>query len=117
MAVDRIIQNGWRKAGISGIRSPEDVAILKNILGHDFILIAVVVSDSNVRYSRMLQRGEDRDRNTVEQFQQQDQAEEGLFHITEAMTRADYTINNDDNLEALHTAIDALVDKNGLLVA
>lgn len=117
MAVDRIFQNGWKTAGISGIRSPEDVAILRNILGRDFVLIAVTVADAQVRYRRMLKRGEDRDRNTIEQFRQQDEAEENLFHITDAMMQADYTISNDGTLEALHAAIDTLVDKNGLLVA
>lgn len=115
MTVDRILQNGWKIAGISGIRSPEDVAILRNILGRDFVLIAVTVTNPNLRYSRMLKRGEGRDRNTIEQFQQQDKAEEKLFHITEAMKQADYTVSNDDALEALHAAIDVLVYKNGLL--
>jgi len=117
MAVDRILQNGWKTAGISGIRSPEDVAILRNILGRDFVLIAVVVTDPDLRYSRMLKRGEGRDRNTTEQFQQQDRAEEKLFNISKAMNQADYTVSNDGTLEALHAAIDVLVDKKGLLTA
>ncbi|MEW6142239.1 MAG: AAA family ATPase [Chloroflexota bacterium] len=115
MAVDRIFQNGWKMTGISGIRSPEDVAILRNILGHDFILIAVTVTNPNVRYGRMIKRGESRDHNTILQFRQQDEDEERLFHITEAMRQADYTVSNDGSLTALHHAVNTLVNKKNLL--
>ncbi|MCX8125635.1 MAG: hypothetical protein N3E40_00625, partial [Dehalococcoidia bacterium] len=114
MAIDRILQKGWKLAGISGIRSPEDVSILRNILGQDFILIAVTVADPNTRYKRMLKRGEDRDHNSIEQFQKQDEAEESLFHISTAMAQADYTISNDSSIDALYSAIDTIISTQGL---
>jgi len=40
--------NGWKVAGISGIRSLEDVTALKEKLGRDFVLINVYISDPQV---------------------------------------------------------------------
>jgi len=115
MAVKRIIQNGWKTAGVSGIRSPEDVAILHNILGPDFVLIQVTVADPEIRYSRMAKRGEGRDRATTDEFRRQDEAEEKLFRVTKAMRLANFGLSNNGSLADLHKQIDALVTAKGLL--
>jgi dephospho-CoA kinase len=54
MVVDKIRENGWKSAGISGVRSAKDVDILRGELGEDFVLIDVYVSDPRVRFERML---------------------------------------------------------------
>ena len=61
LIAERIRQNGWDFAAISGIRSLEDITILKNAFGEDFILIHVSVTDPHIRYGRMRERGEERD--------------------------------------------------------
>jgi predicted chitinase len=55
------------------------------------------------------------DAQQYEQFLMQDEAEEALFHITEAGEQADYAIGNDGSLTDLHKAIDQLVSGNGIL--
>ena len=115
LIAERIRHNGWDFAAISGIRSLEDVAILKNAFGADFILIHVYVTDPRVRYGRMRERGEERDPHTYEQFIRQDDAEEGLFHISEACARADYSLANDGTLDDLHQALDRLISDEELL--
>jgi dephospho-CoA kinase len=117
LLADRIRHSGWKIAGISGIRSLDDVSILKGIFGKEFILIQVYISDPHVRYSRMTRRGEGRDPHSYEQFLQQDEAEEKLFSLKEAERRADYSISNDGTLDDLRQEIDRLVSDKGLLTA
>ena len=116
LTAEKMRQNGWEIGGITGIRSLDDVKVLKSFYGKDFILINVYVSNPEVRYNRMLKRGEGRDPHTYEQFLRQDEAEEELFHIQSAAQHANYSINNDGTLDDLHNEIDRLVGDKGLLL-
>ena len=116
LAAENIQRNGWSIGGITGIRSLDDVIVLRNIFGKDFILINVSVSNPEIRYNRMSKRGEDRDPHTYEHFLRQDAAEEELFHIQSAAQDADYTIGNDGTLNDLHCEIDRLVTEKSLIV-
>src|SRR5271157_4471157 len=44
LAAEKIHRNGWQIGGITGIRSLDDVQILRSSFGQDFILINVYVS-------------------------------------------------------------------------
>ena len=113
--VDRIRENGWKVAGISGIRTPDDVLVLKDSFGEDFVLLHIYVSDPRVRYERIRKRGEARDPQTYEEFLWQDRTEEELFRVKEAIKYADYSEGNDGTLEDLHREVDKLVSEKGLL--
>lgn len=115
LLADKIRHSGWKIAGISGIRSLDDVSLLKDIFGKDFVLIHVYITDPHVRYSRMTRRGEGRDPHSYEQLLLQDKAEEELFSLEEAERRADYSISNNGTLDDLHREIDRLVSGKGLL--
>ena len=115
MVVDKIREKGWKIAGISGVRSPKDVAILRKELGNNFVLMYVYVTDPHVRFERMLKRGEGRDAKAYEQFLQQDKDEEKLFNIEKAASKADYSLSNDGSLGDLRNAIDNLVSDDKLL--
>jgi dephospho-CoA kinase len=114
-AAEKILRNGWQIGGITGIRSLDDVQTLRNSFGKDFVLINIYISIPEVRYNRMRQRNESRDPRSYEQFINQDEAEEDLFHIQSAAQYADYCLNNDGSLDDLHKEIDELVIKKGLL--
>jgi dephospho-CoA kinase len=114
MAADKIRENGWNIAGISGVRTPDDVRILRETFAMNFVLIRVFVTDPKVRYSRMVARGEGRDPKSYEQFLQQDKNEEACFSVQEVEAMADYSVANDGTLDDLHRAIDRLVDAKGL---
>ena len=115
LTADKMRQNGWAIGGITGIRSLDDVDVLKTGFGKDFILINVYVSNPEVRYQRMLKRGEGRDPHSYEQFLKQDAGEEELFHIQSAARFADHSISNDGTLDHMHEEIDRLVSEKGLL--
>ena len=115
MVVEKIREKGWKIAGISGVRSPKDVSILRSELGNKFVLIYVYVTDPHVRFERMLKRGEGRDAKAYEQFLQQDKDEEKLFNIEKAAAKADYSLDNDRSLGDLRQAIDNLVTDDKLL--
>jgi len=106
MLAARLRQSNLKIAGISGIRSLEDIRILKETCGKDFILIRVDVSDPHLRFQRMTRRHEARDPRSYEQFLTQEASEEQLFHVGDAEKMADYTIDNDGSLDDLHSQID-----------
>jgi dephospho-CoA kinase len=116
MAAQEILKRGWKVAGISGVRSPEDVAAMKEMFGNGFILVRVDISDPGIRFERVRLRGERRDPLTREAFQEQDRNEEQEFQINRAEAMADYSIDNSGTLEELHRQIDDLVASKRLLV-
>jgi len=102
LAIERSEQNGWDTAGISGVRTLEDVSYLKDKFGCDFILFHILVSDPRIRYERTRKRARARDPQTYDEFLEQDRAEQSLFGISQAIKRADYSLNNDKSIEHLH---------------
>jgi dephospho-CoA kinase len=115
LLADKIRDEKLPAVGISGVRSLADVTVLKSVFGGDCVLINVEVSDSRRRFERMVARGEERDPDSFEQFLEQEQREEELFHIEEAQDMADFTILNNGTLADLHEAIDHLVREKNLL--
>ena len=109
LAAERIASQGWAVAGISGVRSAEDVGLLKSLYGREFVLIHVLVGDDRVRFERMAKRAEARDPKDVDRFHDLDRREEELFHVSEAAALADFTLANDRTLADLHANIDRLV--------
>jgi dephospho-CoA kinase len=116
MAAQEIMKRDWKVAGISGVRSPEDVAVMKEMFGSGFILIRVDINDPAIRFERVRLRGERRDPLTREAFQEQDRNEQQEFQILRAESLADYTIDNSGTLAELHRQIDELVDSKKLPV-
>jgi dephospho-CoA kinase len=116
LAAEKIRQNGWAVGGISGIRSADDVKVLKDTLAGDFILVNVYVSNLKVRFERMQARHEGRDPHSYDQFLSNDKAEEKIFHIRAAAQAAAFSISNDGTLDDLHREIDLLVSEKRLPV-
>jgi dephospho-CoA kinase len=113
---EEIMNRGWKVAGISGVRSPEDVAVMKEMFGGGFILVRVDINDQAIRFERVRLRGERRDPLTREAFQEQDRNEQQEFQILKAESLADYTIDNSGTLAELHRQIDELVASKKLPV-
>jgi len=109
MAADEIAGQGWMVAGISGVRTPDDVEYLRKTLGRDFILVRVEIRDPLVRFGRVRKRSEERDPLTYEAFQLQDKKEEETFNISRAVAMADCALDNSGPLASLHAEIEALV--------
>jgi dephospho-CoA kinase len=115
MLADKLKQSGWPVAGITGIRSFDDVTILTSLFGKDFVLFCVYVTNPELRFARMVRRAEGRDPVSYAQFVQQEEHEEKLFKISEAESYVDYSLSNDTSLEDLHRQIDDIVIKNMIL--
>ncbi len=107
--VEKIRDNRWPQAGISGIRSPVDIGIVREAFGTGFTLINVYVSSARLRYERVRRRGSRRDDITYADFLRQDAKSEKLFQIREAVAMADYSLANDGTLAELQEQIDRLV--------
>jgi len=110
LIVEGIEKNGWRTAGITGIRTPEDVHYLKNRFNGDFVLLHVFVGDASIRYERTHKRAKARDPQTYHAFLEQDREEEKMFNIDKASSMADYFLDNSKSLENLHRQIDDIIE-------
>ncbi|NLO45565.1 MAG: AAA family ATPase [Clostridiales bacterium] len=109
--VKKIKDSGSPVFLVSGIRPLSDVQFLKKAFGDEFILVDIVISDDDVRYSRMLARGSERDGNSVQKLKEFDKNEEKIFHTSETEAMADYIIKNDGDVEDFYTAIDDFYKK------
>ena len=109
MAGDEIIRQGWKVAGISGVRTPEDVEYLRKTFSKDFTLVRVDIKDPLMRFDRVRKRSEERDPLTYEAFRLQDKKEEEAFNISRAVAMADCAVDNSGSLAGLHAEIDAMV--------
>jgi dephospho-CoA kinase len=112
---EEITARGWSKAGITGIRSPDDVALLRAAFGPDLTLIDVYVTDPRLRFERMARRGEGRDPADYSQFLAQEVAEEKRFRLIETASLADFHLPNDGTLDNLHRIIEQLLTSRQLL--
>ena len=109
LAGQEIIKLGWSSAGISGVRSPDDVAVLKEMFRDDFILVSIEVTDMRTRYLRVCMRREERDPSNFNHFQEQDSREEEIFGLSRTLEMADHRLNNDGSLNVLHQGIEKMV--------
>ncbi|MGA2367406.1 MAG: AAA family ATPase [Dehalococcoidia bacterium] len=116
MVAEEIIKRKWKIAGISGIRAPADVRVLKEHFGDSFTMIRVEVTDPRLRFKRLQLRHEGRDAATYKAFLVQDKNEEDAFKISKTEAMADYTIKNDGSLADLHRRIGALIRAGHLIV-
>ena len=116
MAADEIVRRKWKFAGLSGIRTPADVRILKERFGDGFTLIRVEVTNPRQRFQRLKLRHEGRDAATYDAFLEQDRNEEEVFKVSKAGAMADYMVRNDGSLADLHRRIGALIRTRKLIV-
>ena len=117
MVAEEIMGKGWGVAGISGIRSPYDVDVMRSLFGKDFILIKVEINDPQIRFERLRKRHEERDPDTYEQFQTQDKNEKEIFQLDKTRSLADYSLSNDKTISDLHREIDDVVARQKLFQA
>lgn len=94
---------------VDGVRRLADIIHLSKLEG--FYLVAIE-ADPKIRYERMIKRGENvgESEKTYEQFLADHQTETELT-IPEAMSKADFKINNDGDFANLHQQIDKIVSK------
>ncbi len=88
-------------AVISGVRDSEEVKEFRK--DPNFVLIGIY-APAELRYERLIKRGEKKDPKTIEEAKAQDKREEEIFDlITKCKEEADVLIVNDfDNLESFY---------------
>lgn len=103
----RLIETrAWEAVGVSGVRSPDDVAAFRSRFGAGFQLAYVRVGDPTLRFRRLRERREERDPHNLEEFLEQERDEEAQFGIGRVINEADVIISNDAGLSALHRHIE-----------
>jgi len=107
--IEHIREKGWNRAGVTGIRTPDNVRYLKQEMGENFILFHVYIDDPHIRYKRLTRRGREGDPQSYHDFLEQDHNEEETFHIKQAAAMADYSLDNSGTLKDLHSQIDEIM--------
>jgi dephospho-CoA kinase len=94
---------------VEGIRRPSDVTYLSELPG--FHLVGIT-ADMRTRYERITARSENPDdqNKTWEAFQEE-QKHESEQGISETLAMTDIIINNNGDLDSLHTQIDAIIQQ------
>ncbi len=89
---------------VSGIRTPENVEVMKKAFPKEFILIALSVTQEN-RFERIRKRASDKDDVSYTEFMQHDAEQERIFGISKAMELADYHIDNNGSRYDLESVL------------
>ena len=91
---------------VDGIRRLSDITYLKDVAGFHLVYLT---ADQNIRYQRIIARGENSDdkNKTFEQFQADEQAEAEL-QITSTGATAEYTVTNNGTFEELYEQLEKL---------
>ncbi len=113
-AIQRIEGLRAETVGVSGVRSPADIEAFRERFGDRFILVHVKVDDIRVRYRRSRERREARDPQSFEEFTRLDRKDREILNIDEAITKADITIPNNEDLDTFHGLIDKELVENRL---
>jgi len=109
--IERMRENRWNKAGVTGIRTLDDVRFLKHKIGENCILFHVYVEDSHTRYKRLNRRDREGDPQSYDEFLEQDRKEEKMFHMKEALSMADFFLDNSGTRKDLYRQIDTIIRK------
>lgn len=112
--IKRMRENRWDKAGVSGIRSPNEVCCLRREFGTAFVLIHVYVGQAYLRYERVRRRDREGAPQSYDSFLLQDRKDEQLFELEETLSMADLVIDNDGTREELHRQINTIYVKGGI---
>jgi dephospho-CoA kinase len=115
LVIEKIKSSNWPICGVSGVRSHDDVALLRKSFNLDFVLVRVYISDDMVRFTRMLTRGSQRDNLTFAQFLEQDKASQNIFQIQKTLQMADAAISNDGTLDDLHERTEKMIKQLRLI--
>lgn len=94
---------------VTGVRRSADIDLLKTMSGFKLFYIDTNI---NIRYERLIQRSENiDDRNkTFEEFQKQELAEAEMY-IDKLKEIADYTIDNNSNVDDLYKKVDSIISE------
>lgn len=104
--IEEVITGNGPAVGVSGLRTPADIDVLRNHFGGHLLVVHVEVTDPATRFRRLKQRSKPRDPGTYAQFRQQEESEEELFHISRTIQKADVVVNNDGKFEDFHNKIE-----------
>ena len=94
---------------IDGVRNIEEIGLFKKILGRDFLLVAVTVSDK-IRYERAMNRGREDDSKDLSLIKERDKRELG-WGLGRVIESADVTISNDTGIEKFREDIKKILEK------
>jgi len=97
------------KIVIDGIRNFEEIDFFKKMLGADFIVIAIEVSDKT-RYKRAMNRGRKDDSKNLELVKKRDRREIN-WGLDKVIASADIVVPNEEGIEKFRKKIREILNK------
>ena len=97
------------KIVIDGVRNFEEIDFFKKMLGADFIVIAIEVSDKT-RYKRAMKRGRKDDSKNLELVKKRDRREIN-WGLDKVIASADIVISNEGEIEKFRKKIKEVLNK------
>ena len=107
--IDEIDAHPWSAVVISGLRTPDDAAALRNRSDWQVLLVHITVGDQRKRYRRVRNRDTPRDPDNYQDFLRQERQEEELFSLTDAFREADLLLRNDSSLKVFYQRIEDVI--------
>ncbi len=96
------------RIAVNGIRSPEEVDVLRKSFDESFVLINVK-TDEKTRFERLRNRGRKGDPGNFEDFKKQDRKDKEKFGMEETFSKADLEIENNGSIKELHYSVDKML--------
>jgi len=109
--INTIKKNKWERAIFDGVRYNIDLELPKREFGDKFILV-YVKAEQKVRFKRIKNRGRVGDPDNFEGFESQENNELKLFDFLELFEKADFLIDNSEDIPHLQNEVDALIELN-----
>jgi dephospho-CoA kinase len=97
------------KLVIDGVRNFEEIDFFKKMLGADFVVVAVEVSD-DTRYKRAMDRGREDDSLDLNLVKERDRREIS-WGLDSVIASADIIISNENDIESFRSKIKEVLNK------
>lgn len=105
--VERIQEIGDERILVDGVRNLEELDVLREALGDDLLVVAILASPST-RYERMMKRGRAEDTTDLATLEERDRRELG-YGLGDVIAMADIYIDNEGDPEEAQATLRAVL--------
>ncbi|MBI5332597.1 MAG: AAA family ATPase [Candidatus Aenigmarchaeota archaeon] len=113
LVLREVLDSGCKKALITDMRKPEDIAVPRKYFGNSFLLI-FIDAYPKIRFERLKKRNRKRDPKVWKEFLDQEKREHELF-FSKSLGMHDFVIDNNSEMEKARKAVDKRLKEKGFI--